>query len=118
MFSAEFRREEMAMTDARPQLVCEASSPRAAAAIAASILILLGIVFQLGEFAYGRLSTSGLWFVHMIAVNAWDLLAMRFGAPTPGEVFQYWPLALIGIGLAILLVLKPQSRPSARGDRR
>ena len=97
------------MTDARPQIVCEASSPRAAAAIAASILILLGIVFQLGELGYGHVSPANYWFVSMITQSAWTLLALRTNGPALEEVLRFWPIALVSAGLGILMLQRSRS---------
>jgi hypothetical protein len=107
MFSIEFRREEMAMTDARPQLVSAPSISRSLALTGASLLIFLGIVFQLGEFICARLSATSYWLVHMIATNIWNLLVLRLNAPGVGDILKFWPLLLVGFGLAILLALQP-----------
>jgi hypothetical protein len=107
MFSVEFRREEMAMTDARPQLVSAPSISRSLALFGAGLLIFVGIVFQLGEFICGRLSSTSYWLVHMIASNIWNMLALRLNAPGIGDVLRFWPLLLVGFGLAILLALQP-----------
>ena len=110
MFSAEFTREEMVMTDTRTQLVSEASISRAAALIAAGLLIFVGIVFQLGQLGYGVVCAHSFWVIQMIASNIWDLLAVHLGAPSIGQIVEFWPLALVAIGFTILLALKPQNR--------
>ena len=106
------------MTDTRPQLVSEASISRAAALIAAGLLILVGVVFQLGQLGYGVLCADSFWVIQMIASNIWDLLAIHFGAPSIGQILKFWPLALVGTGLTILLAIKPQNRVSGRGGEK
>ena len=95
------------MTDARPQIVSQASISRVAAIMVAGLLIFAGIVFQLGELAWGRLNEDGLWLVHMIAMSIWNLLAIRMNAPELVTILHFWPLMLVVFGLAILLALQP-----------
>jgi hypothetical protein len=106
------------MTDARPQLVFEASISRMAATIAAGLLVSVGIVFQLCELGFGSQSPNAFWFVHLIAVNLWNLLALHLDAPGIGEVLRFWPLLLVGFGLAILMALKTENREVASRDSR
>ena len=40
----------------------------------AGLLILLGIVFQLGELGYGHINPANLWFVSVVTQSAWNLL--------------------------------------------
>ena len=95
------------MTDARPQLVSAPSISRTLALTGAGFLIFVGIVFQLGEFICDRLSAGSYWLVHMIASNIWNLLAIGIHAPGIESILRFWPLFLIGFGLAILLALQP-----------
>jgi hypothetical protein len=113
MFTAERIREEMAMTDARPQLICASIVSRTAAFIAAGLLILVGGVFQLGEFICGQLSATSHWLIGMIALNIWDMLVVRLNTLGLGGFLRFWPLLLVGFGLAILLALQP-ARSSPR----
>jgi hypothetical protein len=107
MFTAELSREEMAMTDARPQLICAPIISRTAAFITAGLLIFVGLVFQLGEFICGQLSATSHWLIHMIALNIWDTLIVRLNALGLETFLRFWPLLLVGFGLAILLALQP-----------
>jgi hypothetical protein len=50
----------------------------------------------------------------MIIQTAWNLLAAHLNAPDLANVGQFWPLLLVGLGLAILLALKPANRSAAR----
>lgn len=95
------------MTDARPQLVSAPSISRSLPTTAAALLIFCGVVFQLGELICGRLSAPSYWLIHMIAVNIWNMLVLRLNEPGIAEVLRFWPLLLVGFGLAILLALKP-----------
>jgi hypothetical protein len=110
MFSTHITQEGMAMTDARAQLVSQASISRMAATIGAGLLVFVGIVFQLCELGWGAQSANSFWLVRTIVGNVWDLLALRLDVPVIGEVLHFWPLILIAFGLAILMALKPQNR--------
>lgn len=93
------------MTDATPRLVSETSISRVAAIMAAIMLIFLGIVFQWGQLGAGQFNVDGLWVIHMVAMNVWNLVAMHLGWGLM-ETLRYWPLLLVAFGLAILLALK------------
>jgi hypothetical protein len=109
MFRAEFDSEEVVMTDTKPRFVSEASIPHAAAVAAGSLLIFAGIVFQLGQLGYGGICADSFWAVPMIATNLWNLLAI-LGAPSLRQVLDFWPLALVAIGFAILFAFRSKNR--------
>ena len=106
------------MTDTRPRLVSAGSIPRAAALIAAGVLIFAGIVFQLGQLGYGVPCANSFWAIPMIATSIWDLLAVHLGTPSSGQVLEFWPLALVAMGFTILLALKPSNREGARAGEK
>jgi hypothetical protein len=109
MLSAQISIQEMAMTDARPQLVSDASISRMAALIGAAFLVVTGLVLQLCQFGIGHQTANGFWFMQMVVASIWRLMAFRVNMPELVEVLRFWPLLLIGLGLAILVALKPQS---------
>jgi hypothetical protein len=118
MFNPEFTQEAMVMTDAKPQFVSGRLTLRAALLLPAAALVFLGSVFQLGMLGYGRLNPRVLWPALMIVESAWNLVAVHFNAPQLGDLFQFWPLLLVGSGLAILLALRPANRSAVhRGAR-
>jgi hypothetical protein len=90
--------EEMAMTDARAHLVFTLLVSKTVAFIVAGLLI-----FVLGR----QLSATSGWLIHMVAINIWDLFVLRLNALGFGQVLHFWPLLLVGVGLAILLALEP-----------
>jgi hypothetical protein len=115
MFSPEFTQEAtMMMADAKPQFVSSRPALRAALLLPAAALIFIGSVFQLGMLGYGQLNPRDLWPAIMIIQTAWNLLAAHLNAPDLANVGQFWPLLLVGLGLAILLALKPANRSAAR----
>lgn len=72
--------------------------------LGAILLILLGIVFQLSELGYGHLRPENFWLLSMIATSVWNLFALHVNIPGSRELFSFWPLLLICIGMASLLV--------------
>jgi hypothetical protein len=105
----------MVMTDS--QLVSAPIVCRTFAFIAAGLLIFVGLVFQLGELLGSQLNATGNWLIHMVALNIWNALVLRMNALGFEEVLYFWPLLLVGLGLAILLALQPISI-GARGEKR
>jgi hypothetical protein len=97
----------MAMTDARPQVVLSPLVSRTVAFIAAGLLIFVGLVFQLGEFIGSQLNTTSYWLIHTIAMNVGNALVLRLNALGFEQLLRFWPLLLVGFGLAILLALQP-----------
>ena len=81
---------------------------------AASLLILLGIAFQFGELGYGHLRLDNLWLFSMMLADIWNILSVRLNIPSAAEVLRYWPLILVGLGLAILLATQENRFSAAR----
>ena len=94
------------MTDARAHLVFTPLVSRTVAFIAAGLLNFVGVVFQLGGFLGSQLSPTSGWLIHMVAMSIWDLFLLRLSALGLGQVLHFWPLLLVGFGLAILLALE------------
>jgi hypothetical protein len=69
-------------------------------------LILLGIAFQLAEIGYRRLHTDNMWPVSIIASGLWNILSLGFNTPALQELLHFWPLLLVGCGLAIMLAAR------------
>jgi Sec-independent protein secretion pathway component TatC len=112
---AELNNEEMAMTDATPRFVSQISISRVAAIMAAITLIFLGIAFQWGQVGDGQFNVDGLWIIHMIATNIWDLIVVHLTVPGLAGILRFWPLLLVLFGFAILLALGLDKRMSENG---
>jgi len=107
------------MTDARPQLASSPIVSRTVAFIAAGLLISVGLVFQLGEFICSQLSATSYWLIHIIAMNIWNAFVLRLNALGFEGILRFWPLLLVGFGLAILLALQPSgAQRSGTGVKR
>lgn len=90
------------MVNANWQSAFNGSLSGATTAIMAALLILLGIVLQLGALGYAHISSSNFWLVSMVTEGAWNL-ALHLNGPALQDVVRFWPLVLVGIGLGILM---------------
>jgi hypothetical protein len=108
---------ENIMANANRQFPIEAGvSGAAVMAAGATALILLGVVFQLGELGYGHFDPRNYWLFSVFASGIWNMLALRLDGPGVRDMIQFWPLILVGIGLAVLLVARKNGL-SHTGDR-
>lgn len=83
--------------------------------VGATLLILLGIIFQLGELGYGHLGLgNNLWFFSIVLSDIWNILSLRLNIPAVADLLRYWPLILVGLGLAILLATRENRSFRAR----
>lgn len=79
------------------------------AMLIAGVLILLGIVFQLGELGIGHMGAQSLWFVSVVTQSAFNILSMFGSGPAIDEVLRWWPLALVSMGFGILMLQRGRS---------
>jgi hypothetical protein len=86
-------------------------------AAAAGVLILLGVVLQLGVLGYGHFDPRNYWLFSVFVSGIWNMLALRLNAPGVQDVLQFWPLILVGSGLAVLLVSTWNGRSRALAER-
>lgn len=71
--------------------------------IASALMILVGVIFQVGELGLSHIRLDNLWQVSVVASDLWNLLVTRVGGPTVTQVLRYWPLLLVGLGFSIML---------------
>jgi len=94
------------MTNVERQSHAAPVSGAAVLAALAGLLILLGIVFQLAELGYGHVRPDNIWLFSVIASGIWNILSLRLNTPALQELFQFWPLLLVGFGVAIMLAAR------------
>jgi hypothetical protein len=73
--------------------------------IAAGLLILLGVAFELGMLGFGPYNSSDVWLFSVIGKNAWIALT-NLALPELREIVRIWPLLLVSLGSAILLIAR------------
>jgi hypothetical protein len=88
---------------------------------AAGLLILVGLVLQLGALSYSHLQPSNIWVVSTVLRSAWSMLILQLHAQGMQAVLTFWPLLLVSLGLAIMLLSRSEIRqpllsPSRRGQ--
>lgn len=77
--------------------------------LGAGLLILAGLVFQMGALGYGHVQTGSIWIVSTILEGVWSMLIAQQIAPEVQGLMTFWPLVLISMGLAILLVTRREN---------
>ncbi len=93
------------MANANRQSSVQNSIPGAAIiAAGAGTLILLGIVLQMCELGYSHSGPGGAWLFSVLASGIWNILVLRMNLPWVQELLRFWPLVLVGTGLAVLLL--------------
>jgi hypothetical protein len=92
------------MIDRSPRLHARGSSLHIGTLLAAGFFILAGIVFQLAQFGYDGLAEKNLWFISMLATNAWSFLAANSDLPALSQFMRFWPMLLVAAGLALLAI--------------
>lgn len=111
------------MANANRQSSMQNSTSGAAIIVAAAgLLILLGIVLQMCELGYGHSGFGGAWLFSVLASGIWNILVLQMNVPWVQELLRFWPLVLVGAGLAVLLVGKlgrqPVTPPGFRAGER
>jgi hypothetical protein len=71
--------------------------------VGSALLVMVGLVLQVGEIGFGHFRVDNLWLVSVVASDLWNLVAARLGGPSLTEVLRYWPLILVGLGLSTML---------------
>jgi hypothetical protein len=77
--------------------------------LVACLLILLGAAFELGMLGLGPYNSSSVWLFSVIGRNGWIMLA-DLVAPQIREMAKVWPLVLVSLGSAILLIARRWNR--------
>jgi len=80
--------------------------------LSACLLIPLGVAFELGMLGFGPYNSTGVWLLTVIGRNAWAMLA-NLAAPELGGLAKIWPLVLVSLGSAILLIARGWDRFSS-----
>jgi hypothetical protein len=75
----------------------------------AGLLILVGLVLQLGTLGYGHVQPGNIWIASMFAGSVWSMLITQLDSPGVQQLATFWPLLPIIMGLAILLVTRRET---------
>ncbi|MGH9758027.1 MAG: hypothetical protein ACRD4M_09845 [Candidatus Acidiferrales bacterium] len=80
------------------------------------LLILLGLVFQIGEFGYERSLAHDFWFFSMFLTNLWNMLALHMNVPGPQQVGRLLPVTLEAMGVAMVMLRRNIAGRMQEGD--
>ncbi len=81
---------------------------------AATMLILGGIVLQLGGLGYMHVGLDYLWMLFLVIESAWNVISMHGNLPWLQQLVVFWPLLLVGVGLGILLIAGGSKRTAPK----
>lgn len=97
------------MTNANQRTTTSISGSVAISAVA-TVLILMGLVFQVSELGYAHLRPDNVWLFSVLASNIWNILSLRMNTAAIQDFLRFWPLLLVSLGFAIMLATR-QNRP-------
>ena len=92
------------------------TSGSAAISAAASVLVLVGVVFQGAELGYGHIAPANFWQFSVLATNIWNILSLHMNISSMQEFCRFWPLLLVGFGVAIMLAARENRSRSLSGS--
>jgi hypothetical protein len=75
----------------------------------AGLLILVGLVFQLGALAYSHVQPGKMWIASTVARNVCNICIMQLDRLAIHAVETYWPLLFVSLGPAILLLSRREA---------
>jgi hypothetical protein len=84
--------------------------------VGAAVLILLGIVFQLGALGYADVSPDNAWVLSVMGEGLWNILSMLAKSVISEVVLRYWPILLVLTGCAAVLALNPKFADESSRD--
>ncbi len=98
------------MTNANRQLPsAQTVSGRIFIVAGSGLLILVGLVLQLGALGYGHAQPGNIWIASTIVERVWSILIAQLDSTGVQELATFWPLLLITMGLALLLVTRREA---------
>jgi hypothetical protein len=107
--------ENMAKANRQAQSAASTSGSAAISA-AASVLVLVGVVFQGAELGYGHIAPANFWQFSVLATNIWNILSLHMNISSMQEFCRFWPLLLVGFGVAIMLAARENRSRSLSGS--
>jgi hypothetical protein len=90
---------------------------------AAGLLILLGLMAQLGELGVGPFTRDTYWIIPFLAEGLWNILMALLSSTALADASPLWPLTFVLAGCAAIFLLNAQGpvavaqESSKRSDR-
>src|SRR3984957_7116261 len=107
---------DKSMTNANRQTTTSISGSVAISAVA-TVLILVGLVFQVSELGYAHVRPDNIWLFSVLASNIWNILSLRMNTSAIQDFLRFWPLLLVSLGLGIMLATRQNRSGSSSGSR-
>jgi uncharacterized membrane protein len=80
---------------------------RSIGAVAAGMLIGMGLVLQWIELVFTHVAERNTWFFAILFEQTWNMINIWLTAAWDGDL-RYWPLLLVITGAVILVSLGPK----------
>jgi len=93
------------MTNANQRMTTSISGSVAISAVA-TVLILVGLVFQVSELGYAHVRPDNVWLFSVLASNIWNILSLHMNTAAIHDFLRFWPLLLVSLGFAIMLATR------------
>jgi hypothetical protein len=107
---------DASMTNANQRTVTSISGSVAIPAVA-TVLILVGLVFQVSELGYAHVRPDNVWLFSVLASNIWNILSLHMNTSAIQDFLRFWPLLLVSLGFSIMLAAR-QNRAGSASDNR
>jgi hypothetical protein len=107
---------DKSMTNANQRTTTSISGSVAISA-AATVLILVGLVFQVSELGYAHVRPDNVWLFSVLASNIWNILSLHMNTAAIHDFLRFWPLLLVSLGFAIMLATRQNRSGSSSGRR-
>jgi hypothetical protein len=113
------RQGEASMTNsAKPSKQASLATGAGILMAGATLMILLGVVFQLAELGYGEIIPGCTWLLSLLADSLWRVVSIHMNIPSLHTILVYWPLLLVGLGCSTLLALRAGNQQLASSSVR
>src|SRR5580704_19453458 len=107
---------DKSMTNANQRTTTSISGSVAISAVA-TVLILVGLVFQVSELGYAHVRPDNVWLFSVLASNIWNILSLHMNTSAIQDFLRFWPLLLVSLGFSIMLAAR-QNRAGSASDNR
>jgi hypothetical protein len=74
----------------------------------AGLLVLLGLMAQLGELGLGLFTRDTFWIIPFLANGLWNILMALVSRSALADAIPFWPLTLVVAGCSAIFLLRSQ----------
>ncbi|HUK29984.1 MAG TPA: hypothetical protein VLV89_02655 [Candidatus Acidoferrum sp.] len=84
----------------------------------AGLLVLLGLMAQLGELGLGPFTRDSFWIIPFLAEGLWNILRALVTRTAFAAAIPFWPLAFVLAGCVTIFLLNSQGREATQESTR